>query len=570
MSRSDRRLLAVAAALATAALAVGIGRTDLWPPDETRVAEISREMRAERTWLLPRLNGTPFLEEPPLFYWLQAGAYRLAGGPSAAAARWPATVAAVLGVLVTMALARAVGASAGIAALILATAPEYWWMARSGTPDTAAASATALALTLFFLAWRSGRRSLLVAAAVTAGTAFWLKSLLGVGLASITIAAFLAWVGRGRLRTRDVVWAAVATGSGAALWLVLLWRAEGGGAVAFFVLKNHLGRLVGAPEEGHLRSALYYVPNLALDLFSWSIALPAAVASAWQERGDPARFFVLLWAGLMTLALTASASKSAHYLLPAYPALAVLVAGWWVRAGERLLDRTTWSLLAVVLLLACPGLGLVLLSLEPNVVMRMVETGSHHPMALAGELVQVPTGAASWEAALLLALLGWGFFAARRARKPAQAAVAAAACATALHIIIVIGVLPQFNLFSSTRPWGEGLGRAARNGVRLVAFGFPKPETLSPFMFYAGQRILAVNPGREVEALLAKGAVCVLVRRDAYARLGPSVRELPSTFGMAGGLRFVLVSARSGECPQVEPPAGVTRRHGSQGGTPSA
>ena len=123
MTRSDRRLLAVAAALATAALAVGIGRTDLWPPDETRVAEISREMRVERSWLVPRLNGTPFLEEPPLFYWLQAGPYRLAGGPSAAAARWPATVAAALGVLVTMALARAVGVSAGIAALILATAP---------------------------------------------------------------------------------------------------------------------------------------------------------------------------------------------------------------------------------------------------------------------------------------------------------------------------------------------------------------------------------------------------------------------------------------------------------------
>src|SRR3989442_8259685 len=97
MSRSDRRLLAVAAALATAALAVGIGRTDLWPPDETRVAEISREMRAERTWLLPRLNGTPFLEEPPLFYWLQAGAYRLAGRPPAAAGRWAPTRGAAPG-----------------------------------------------------------------------------------------------------------------------------------------------------------------------------------------------------------------------------------------------------------------------------------------------------------------------------------------------------------------------------------------------------------------------------------------------------------------------------------------
>ncbi len=570
MTRSDRRLLAVAAALATAALAVGIGRTDLWPPDETRVAEISREMRAEQSWLVPRLNGTPFLEEPPLFYWFQAGAYRLAGGPSAAAARWPATVAAVLGVLVTMLLARAVGASAGIAALILATAPEYWWMARSGTPDTAAASATALALTLFFLAWRSGRRSLLAAAAVAAGTAFWLKSLLGVGLASVTVAAFLACVGKGRLRTRDLVWAAVATGAGAALWLALLWRTEGGGAVAFFVLKNHLGRLVGVPEEGHLRSALYYVPNLALDLFSWSIALPAALAAAWQERGDPARLFVLLWAGLMTLALTASASKNAHYLLPAYPALAVLVAAWWVRPGERILDRTTWSLLAVVLLLACPGLGLVLLSLKPNVVMGMVQTGSHHPMTLARELLQAPTGAASWGAALLLALLGWGFLAARRARKPAQAAVAAAACATALHLFVVIGALPQFNLFSSTRPWGEGLGRAARNGVRLVAFGFPEPQVLSPFMFYAGQPILALNPGDDLEALLAEGSVCVLVRGDAYARLAPSVRELPSTSGTVGGLRFVLVSARSGECPQVEARAGVTQRHGSQPGTPSA
>src|SRR5207245_7368542 len=141
MTRSDRRLLAVAAALATAALAVGIGRTDLWPPDETRVAEISREMRAERSWLVPQLNGTPFLEEPPLFYWFQAGAYRLAGGPSAAAAPWPATVAAVLEVLVPMLLARAVGASAGMAAPILGTAPEYWVMARFGTPGEGAGSA---------------------------------------------------------------------------------------------------------------------------------------------------------------------------------------------------------------------------------------------------------------------------------------------------------------------------------------------------------------------------------------------------------------------------------------------
>src|SRR5207244_6005724 len=131
---------------------------------------------------------------------------------------------------------------------------------------------------------------------------------------------------------------------------------------------------------------------------------------------------------------------------------AVLVAAWWVRPGERILDRTTWSLLAVVLLLACPGLGLVLLSLEPNVVMGMVQTGSHHPMTLARELLQAPTGAASWGAALFLVLLGLGFLAARRARKPAQAAVAAAECETAMHLFIVIGVHYMFGMFTRQSP----------------------------------------------------------------------------------------------------------------------
>src|SRR2546430_15109906 len=90
MTRSDRRLLAVAAALATAALAVGIGRTDLWPPDETRVAEISREMRAERSWLVPRLDGTPFLVGASLFYWVPTGGLRPGvGRPAARAALRP-------------------------------------------------------------------------------------------------------------------------------------------------------------------------------------------------------------------------------------------------------------------------------------------------------------------------------------------------------------------------------------------------------------------------------------------------------------------------------------------------
>src|SRR5262245_45727686 len=98
MSGRSRWPLAAGALLVSACLAAGIGRTDLWPPDEPRVAEVAREMLVAGPALIPRLNGTPFVEEPPLFYWLQVASYRLAGGPTTAAARAPAVAGALAGI----------------------------------------------------------------------------------------------------------------------------------------------------------------------------------------------------------------------------------------------------------------------------------------------------------------------------------------------------------------------------------------------------------------------------------------------------------------------------------------
>src|SRR5262249_2024144 len=155
---------------------------------------------------------------------------------------------AMLGVLVAAALARAVGVSAGIAGLVLATAPEYWWMARTGTPDTANASMAGLALVALYGAWRSGSTALLGVAVGAGVVAFWLKGLLGVGLGAGTALAFLTLAGRGRLRWRALVGAAILLAAGAAPWLVLLSREANGASVSFFLLANHLGRLVGAAD----------------------------------------------------------------------------------------------------------------------------------------------------------------------------------------------------------------------------------------------------------------------------------------------------------------------------------
>lgn len=69
---------------------VGIFDHDLWTSDEPRVAEIGREFLDEGVSLaVPRLNGEPFLEKPPLYFWCVAFCYKIFGGSSASAARIP-------------------------------------------------------------------------------------------------------------------------------------------------------------------------------------------------------------------------------------------------------------------------------------------------------------------------------------------------------------------------------------------------------------------------------------------------------------------------------------------------
>src|SRR5207237_3117859 len=155
--------------------------------------------------------------------------------------------------------------------------------------------------------------AMLAVGVVAAAAAFWLKSFLGVGLAVASASAFLVAGGRGRLRRGAIACAAVVLVAAAVAWLAAVARAQGADAVGFFVVTNHVERLVGGAHEGHVRPPWYYLWNLVLDVLPWSVALPAALVAAWRRRHDPATLFVLLWAGVMAVALSVAATKTAHY-----------------------------------------------------------------------------------------------------------------------------------------------------------------------------------------------------------------------------------------------------------------
>src|SRR5581483_2308040 len=67
-----------------------LGSYGLWDPDEARYAEIAREMLARGDWLIPHLNYVPYVEKPPLLYWLTALSFRLFGLSEFAARLTPA------------------------------------------------------------------------------------------------------------------------------------------------------------------------------------------------------------------------------------------------------------------------------------------------------------------------------------------------------------------------------------------------------------------------------------------------------------------------------------------------
>jgi 4-amino-4-deoxy-L-arabinose transferase-like glycosyltransferase len=549
MRGADRWLLGMAA-LAIAALSIGLGSTDFFPPDEARVAEVSREMAAGESWLIPHLNGRRFLEEPPLFYWLQAGLYRVAGAPTTLTARLPAAAAATAGALFTGAIAFGLGADPMLAMLVLATAPEYWWMARSATPDAAAAAAVTLSLGLFFSAWQSGSRRRLVAAAVAAGGAFWCKSFLPVGLVVVTTVPFLACAGWGRLRARDLALAVGALIGIVTVWILSLAYGAGASAVRFFVVTNHFGRLVHLPSQGHVRSALYYAPNLALGLFPWSVVLPAALVAAWRQRSLPARLFPLLWGTAMCIVLSFSATKRAHYVLSAYPAFALLIAQWWSAAPHSAFDRVVRRAMIVLLVAVGPVLTLVLLGIGPREAMVVAAQGNIG--AWSKWLLHLAPSQWAWLAAALALLAG--FIVVRTDhRSSVRTATALGAYLTALHLLITLIALPAFNPFCTARPWGEWLGRTASR-TRMVAFGFRDSEALSPFLFYGRRRVPEIDRARALVAQLRGRPSCALIRETDYAKLASALPASPAVRGRVGALRFVLVESAPGVCLSASAP----------------
>lgn len=484
------RRLAPALALLLLAL-LGCNR-GLWTPDEPREAEIGREMLL-MPGVLPRLDGHPFLEKPPLYYWTLAAAYRLGGGPSALAARAVSVAAgaATLALLYRWTLLACAGAAAPAVVLMLATSLEFlvaWhWVLLDPLLMLATTAAAWAAWSLLTgPALHPWRRRCALYGALT--VALWIKGPIGPLLIAAGLLCYLL-IERPTDGWRRL-WPL-----GGTLWLLLMFAAlafalaarGGGAALREWLYVNQVQRLLHPGATGHRQPWLYYVWTLPLTLLPWLpaalLALLAEARIARRQRASLARYGALMTLG-MVLLLSLSASKRETYLLPALP-MAFLWIG--IRAHERCAAhgpaRDSASPLQRALAGAQLCLILLLLPLAPLAAWIWLRRAA--PERLSA--LAAPIGAALALASLAIATLLW---VARRRPWRLRAAMPAAAVLADALLLALAG--PALESTKNLAPFMGAVAQRLPPGNTLAAEN--ADETLQAEVpFYTGRTLLALR-----------------------------------------------------------------------------
>ncbi|MBM4050539.1 MAG: glycosyltransferase family 39 protein, partial [Planctomycetes bacterium] len=279
----------------------------------------------------------PFLEKPPLYFWLVATSF-LAFGVNEFAARLPTVLLGLLGVGATRGFGRKVlGKSAGfLGALALATSVEYIILSRYVVLDMALCVFVSLALMCFYVAYIRGSGGALhyFLMYVSMGLGVLTKGPLGVALPGVIIFLFLLVRKDLRALGRMGLWWGVLVFLAVVVpWYVLAMRAQPGFAREFLWEHNVLRF---ATTRYHRRApAVIYAGVILFGLFPWSVFLPSTVRHIFSKtrrkppEGQPALVFLLLWAGFTVTFFSLARTKLPAYIFSAFPAMALLV-GWFL------------------------------------------------------------------------------------------------------------------------------------------------------------------------------------------------------------------------------------------------
>jgi 4-amino-4-deoxy-L-arabinose transferase-like glycosyltransferase len=324
-----------------------LGARKLLNPDEARYAEIPREMVATGDWLTPRLNDLDYFEKPPLQYWATAIAFEALGQTDFAARLWCGLTGLVGILFVGWSGARLFGRNAGIiAATLLAGSLMYFVLGHVNTLDMGLTLFLTVAVGAFLIAQQTAvhskaERNFMLLAWAAAALALLSKGIVALALPVLALMVYTL------VEREYSVWRRLHLLPGFILffligapWLIAVSVANPGFAT-FFFLHEHFARFL-TDVHRRVEPWWYFIPYLIAGALPWVSLVPGALANTWRIEGRSVdadqpgfrpRRFLIIWMAVILVFFSLSHSKLPPYILPIFPALALLVGDYVVRAA---------------------------------------------------------------------------------------------------------------------------------------------------------------------------------------------------------------------------------------------
>lgn len=506
--------------------------------DEARFAQATRQMLETGDFIRIHFQDEARNKKPVGIYWLQAASVAAFSFPESSSI-WPYRLPSALAATTAMLLTLGVGARlldsqlAGfIAAVLMASALGLVVEAHLAKTD-AALLATVVAgqgaLGLAYAANRKGRRVprwLALVFWLAEAAAILLKGPPGPVLALLTVASLsiadrnFRWV-KG---LRPLVGILV-TGLIVAPWLIAVESATGGNFISDSLAHDLLPKLVGA-QESHGAPPGYYLALAIASFWPGSFFIIPALLWGWRQRGEAAERFLLAWLVPAWFFFELAPTKLPHYVLPLYPALALL-------AGSALAQQ---------------------LAKRPTGVARLFDRAvkvlwGAVTIGLAAALVVLPGwfGGAVSPAVIVAVpvLLGLGLLLLFRDWPPMPAAGLVAALAAAFVAPAALEVAPGLNSLWLSRSAASLLARHPPHpGEAVLSVGYSEPSLV--FLLGTATRLVTAAPSND--QLAGAGMALVNDRYDAEFRQslagqGLTARAIDHITGLdysAGGETLVL------------------------------
>jgi 4-amino-4-deoxy-L-arabinose transferase-like glycosyltransferase len=333
----DRLLLTLLVALA---LAWPLAAPPIGTHGEAREGLVVEDVVQAGRWILPLRNGE-LPSKPPLFHWIAAAA-GVVVGLSDVVVRLPSALAAWVVLLAVYGLGAAAGGrmAGWLAVGALAGMHTFFESASEARVDMLFTAAVTVTLAAFLRWYRSDDARARAVCYLGAAAAVLTKGPAGAVLPVLVIVVFLAT--ERRLDRLAALWSWRLVGLVCALDLGWYLLASWSGGIAFLerqIFHENVDRFVGRGVFGMHggRSRLAMLKNLATDLLPWNLVLPFAGVRWWRgEREDTTGRFLHVWWIVILVFFTVAYGKRGVYLLPLYPAVAVLAGRALALAVERL------------------------------------------------------------------------------------------------------------------------------------------------------------------------------------------------------------------------------------------